>query len=202
MCPGRPAYPPCTSGLGRGAWCWAGTSPEPPLPREPPCLCSSSEHFRHEAPASRLHPEAVLPPELSSVNQLGCWVAGFGGGPGRSAQGRNVCVCQIMSEPGGLEGAHGASALTYYIAIMKRLPKINTAWVMSDLFRLEGGNAIAGTAASASMFVTVTGQPGESSGIFRPRKDGNKHHKYPGQHRARYISFIQLDEGHLASVNF
>lgn len=117
---------------------WAGTSPEPPLPREPPCLCSSSEHFRHEAPASRLHPEAVLPPELSSVNQLGCWVAGFRGGPGRSAQGRNMCVCQIMSEPGGLEGAHGASALAFSIAIMKSLPKINAAWVMSDLFRLEG----------------------------------------------------------------
>ena len=51
------------------------------------------------------------------------------------------------------------SALTFYIAIMKSLPKIHAAWVMSDRSCWEGGSAIAGTAASASLVATVTGQP-------------------------------------------
>ena len=74
---------------------------------------------------------------------------------------------------------------------------------MSNIFCLEGGKCNRRhSLASASLFVTVTGWPVVSSGIFWPRKDWNKHHKYPGKCSTRYISFFQLDESHLASFNF
>lgn len=59
-----------TSWLGPGAQSWAGTlSRAAPPPRAPPSPCSSSsEHFRHEAPNSRLHPGGC--PSFNTSDQL------------------------------------------------------------------------------------------------------------------------------------
>ena len=66
-------------------------------------------------------------------------------------------MCQITSEPEGLEGAHGVSLDTLH-RHNESLPEAHAAWVMSDGFCSEGGRAIAGSVASASPVATGTGQ--------------------------------------------
>lgn len=146
-----------------------------------------------------------IPPSSSTSKliNLDVGLSPLRGGPAHSSHGRNLCICQIMREPAGLERARCVSALTFYIAIMKSLPKINAACVMSHIFCLEGGKCNRRhSLGSASLFVMVTGRPVVSSGIFWPRKDWNKHHKYPRKCSAGDISFIHLDKSHLASFNF
>lgn len=135
-------------------------------------------------------------PDASSTSRglidLDVGLPALGGGPACASHGRDLCICQIMREPAGLEGARCDSALTFYIAIMKSLPKISAACVMSNIFCLEGGKCNRRhSPVSASLFVMVTGRPVVSSGIFWPRRDWNKHHKYPGRCSASYISFIR-----------
>lgn len=189
-----------TPGTGPGPGARAGTPAGSPLPPEAPgiALPLTVRLLSAAALTSSLCPRGLCPrwlrPASCISNRLVTFDVGLpalGGGRARSAHGGNWCVHQITSGPAGLRRARRVSALTFHIAIMKSLPKINAACVMSNRVCVQGGKCtLRHGLASTSLFVTVTGRPVTSSGIFWLRRGRNKCHKYPGKCSARHISFI------------
>lgn len=137
---------------------WAGTPqglssswssrqfPAPP-PRPAVRLLSAA------APTSGLRPGGLCPRRLRPAACISSRLVSFdvglpalGGARARSAHVRSLCVHQITSGLAGLRRACRVSALTFHIAIMKSLPKINAACVMSDGVCVEGGKRNPGTA--------------------------------------------------------